>query len=46
MLSGLSFFIGQVFDHIITSIAYQEGQNPSPTGSASVLNKEDNKPSF
>ncbi len=33
MLSGLSFFIGQVFDHIIASIAYQDGKNPSPRAS-------------
>lgn len=26
MLSGLSFFIGQVFNHITASIAYQDGQ--------------------
>lgn len=33
MLSGLSFLIGQVFDHIIALTAYQDSKNPSPTTS-------------
>ncbi|MCT7963162.1 hypothetical protein NG791_21040 [Laspinema sp. D1] len=27
------FFISQVFNHIIASIAYQDGENPSPRAS-------------
>ncbi|AFY81756.1 hypothetical protein Oscil6304_2091 [Oscillatoria acuminata PCC 6304] len=34
MLSGLSFFISQVFNHIIPSIAYQDGQIHLPRGRA------------